>query len=104
MFFVFFIQAAEYDAADLFHPARLWMLTKDGRLWTIERILALLSGEMRAIILKHGLLRIISDCLVDSVSAIVAFARADKTHWTAPDCLNWFLYDFTVTIIISEPK
>lgn len=63
----------------------------------------LLPCEMRAIILKRGLLRIITNCAVDLVAAALAFARAGENDWTELDCLGWFFFDFTdVTTIYAQ--
>lgn len=104
MSFVYFIQDMDYGAADLFLPARLQALVKDGRLRVNEGVLVPLSGKMRADFLKRGLLRIICDCAVDPVAAILAFTRASGIDWAAPDCLKWSLYDFVdeITIYVLE--
>lgn len=47
------------------------------------------------------MLRIISDCEVDQVSAILAFTRAGQIDRTAPKSPDWFLYDFTAATLIS---
>lgn len=49
---------------------------------------------MKASILRQEILRIISDFVVDSESAILAFARAGADVWTAADCLCWFVHVF----------
>lgn len=54
--------------------------------------------------MKRELLRIISDCAVDPVSVILAFARAGETDWTPRCCPVWFLYDFADATIISVPE
>lgn len=63
-----------------------------------------LPSDMRANILKHELLHIIINCVVDLVAAILASARAGKIDWTIVDCLGWFLYDFVRATIISVPE
>lgn len=42
----------------------------------------------------------IIDCTVDSMSAVMAFARAGEVDWTAPDCFGCFLYAFADPAII----
>lgn len=63
-----------------------------------------LPCKMRATILKCVILRIISDCAIDLVAALSAFARAGKIDQTVPDCLAWFLNDFADATIISVPE
>lgn len=60
--------------------------------------------EMRANFLKRGLLQLISDCAADLAAGILAFARAGKIDWTAPDCVSWFFYSFADTAIFSVPE
>lgn len=59
---------------------------------------------MKASILKYDLLRTITDCLVNSVAAISVSARAYKIDWTAPDCMRWFIPDFTDGTNIFVPE
>lgn len=47
MWFVCFIQAAEYAMADFFISARFLALTDDGQLCANERVLVLLPSDMR---------------------------------------------------------
>lgn len=93
MFFVSVIQGAEYGTADLFLPARLRALSEDGSTRANEEALPPLPCKMRDGIVKRGLLRIISDCTVDLVPAILAIAHAGEidgphpTVWTGA-CLT----------------
>lgn len=85
-------------------PARLRVLAEDGRLRTNEEVLVPLSGNMRANVLKRGLVRLISDRAVDPVAKILAFARLVKMDWAAPDCVEWFPYEFTdsaITLVLE---
>lgn len=75
MFFACSIQAAEHGAVDLFLPACLLALITDGGERKNAGVFAPLHCERRAYFFKRGLLRIISDCVVDQVAAILAFAR-----------------------------
>lgn len=75
---VHFIQAAEYCAADLFLPACLRALAEVGRLCANEDVLVPGPNEMRVEVRRRGLLRAISDCMVDPVSAILVFASAGE--------------------------
>lgn len=68
--------------------ACLWALTDDCQLRANEGVLVPVSGEMRTDVQKHGLCRLISDCTVDPVSAILAFARAEEFDWAAPECVE----------------
>lgn len=88
MFFIFFVQLAEYCKTNLFLPARVRASTKNGRLRLSEGVLAQLPGEMRANVLKRGFLRIISDCAVNPVAAISSFARDGEIGWTVRDGLG----------------
>lgn len=97
---VCFIQAAGYDAADLFWPARLRTLVDDSRACEYKWVLAPHSGEMKTSILIRSLLRINSDCAIDAVVTIIAFARAGKIYLTVPDCLSWILYKLADATII----
>lgn len=72
------ILAVGYGTASLYQPARLWAMTGVGRLCVIVVVLALLPGKMRAIFIKRGIFHIIRDCMLDLLSAILAFARAGK--------------------------
>lgn len=76
MSFVCFIRTAKYGAADVFLPARLRALASNGRLWATEGVLVRLPRKMRANVLKRGTLRIIGNCAVDVVAAILDFARS----------------------------
>lgn len=53
-----------------------------------------LACKIGAKILKHRISHIVSDCAVDPVAAILAFARVGETGWRVPDCLCWILYVF----------
>lgn len=88
LFFDCFIQAAEYHVADSFMTARLWALTEDVRRCANERVPVLLPSKMRVDVLKRRLLRFISYCAVDQVSAILAFSHVDETDWAAPDSVG----------------
>lgn len=88
MSFVCFILAADYGIADLLLPARLRALTDGDRYCANERVLVPLSSTIRADVLKRGLPRLNSDCTVDLVAAIVAFARLSKIDWAALDCVE----------------
>lgn len=84
----------------MFLPTHLWVLAQDGCLRAKERVLVPLSNKMRAEVLNCGLLGFVSDCAVDPVAAILAFARAGKIDRTASDCVGWFLYDNADAVII----
>lgn len=100
VFFVCFSQTVEYGTDDLFLPARLQSTAKVCHARANIRVLASLPCKMRASNPKHGGLRIVSDCAVDPVSAIFAFARAGEIDGTPLDCLGWFPYDFADATII----
>lgn len=51
-------------------------------------MLAPLPCKIGAKVSKGEIIRTINDCEVDTVAAIFAFARAGKTGWAAPDCLD----------------
>lgn len=104
MSLVCFVQAAEYGVADLSMPALLRALTEYGRLRANEGVLVPLLGKMRAKILKRVLLRIISNYAVGLVAATLAFARAGKTDWKAPDCVGRYSYGFAYVAIIFVPE
>lgn len=73
---------------NLYMFARLRVLAEYDRLCANERFLVPLPRKMKANVLRRGLLCIISDYAVDPVATIPAFARCDKTDWTAPDCVG----------------
>lgn len=98
--FVCFIQAAKYDVADLFMPARLRALADNGHLRANEGALVLLPSELRVDVLKRRLLRLVISCSVDPVSAVLAFARFVENDRAAPDRVGWFLYDYKDAAII----
>lgn len=64
------------------------MLAAGARLSANEGVLVLLSNKMRANVLGRGLLRLIKDCAVYRVAAILAFARLDEIDCAAPDCVK----------------
>lgn len=76
----FFTQAAECGAADLFLPTRFRALAKDRCARANEEALASLPTKIRASILKGELLLILSYCVIDPVSIILAFSRAGETN------------------------
>lgn len=88
MSFVCFIQAAEIGVVDLSMPVSLWALNESGRLRANDGVLITLPTEMSANVLKRDLLRLICDCTVNPVSAILLFARARKISCVAPDCVG----------------
>lgn len=97
--------AAENGATDLFLPARLRVLTEDGRVRAIKRVLVQLPRNIEGNILKQGVLRNISICAVDLLAATLAFARAEEIDWIVSDCWSRFLYDFAdVTIILESER
>lgn len=88
----------------MFLPARFLALDENSRTYLKRDELAPLPCEVRANIHKRGLLRIISDCAVNLVSAMFAFARPGEIDWTAADCMQWFSCDLADTTIISVPN
>lgn len=74
--FVCFIQVSEYGVSNFFMPARLWALAEGGSVCLNEGVLVPLSRGMKANVIKRGLLRLISDCTVNPVSAFFALAGA----------------------------
>lgn len=56
---------------------------------------------MSAIILKHELLFIISDYLINLLAANLDFTRAEKTVLATRNWLGWFLYNFPDETVIS---
>lgn len=65
----------DYSVADLFNHARLRALTYDGQLGWREGVLVQLPSKMKADVLKSGLLRLIVDCTVDPVSAMLPLRK-----------------------------
>lgn len=59
-------------------PASLRALAEGGHLLTNKEVPVPLSNKMMADVLKRGLLHLFSDCKVDLVSAILAFASASE--------------------------
>lgn len=86
--FVCFIQPAGYGVADLFMPVPLQAITEGSRLRANDQVPLSPWSQMRANVLARGLSRLISDCAVDPVAAILAFAHLDEIDWTAPDCVD----------------
>lgn len=78
LFFVCFIQAAKYGAANLLPPAPLRALITNGGVRENKEVFAPLLFEMEETIFKDGLLRIISDYAVERVAVLLAFARASE--------------------------
>lgn len=85
-------------------PARLRTLPKGVRLRANEKDLVALSSKIRANVLKRELLRRFSDCVVDPMAAILAFARLSKIDWETHDCVRCHLYKVADAAIISVPK
>lgn len=85
-------------------PARHRAQLENGHLRTNERVLVPLPIEMRANILKRVLLHTTSDCAMDPVAAIIAFASAGEIDWTAPNFVGWFLYDSVDAATTSIPE
>lgn len=104
MFFVRFIQAAEYGAANLYLAARVRVSAEDADACEDEEVLVALPWKMTARICKLGPLRIISDYAIDLVATILDFARAGEIIWTAPDCLWLFLYNCADATATFVPK
>lgn len=102
--FVCFVQAAGYVVVHLFMPAYLRTSTKGDLLCANKNAFVPLLRKMRVDVHKRDLLRLISDCTVDPVSAILAFTRVGKIDWAAPDCVGRFLYDSKVVAIFSVPE
>lgn len=90
--------------AELFMSVCLRALTANGQLGANDGVLVPLTSKMKAEVLNHGLSRLISDCSVDTLSAIVAFARAGEVHRAAPDVFGLLLYDFADAAIIFVPE
>lgn len=74
IFSIFFVPAAEYGVAKIFMLARLRALKDNGQLRGNDGELVPLSSKMRAGVLKHRLLRFISDRTVGPVCAILSFS------------------------------
>lgn len=66
--------------------AWLWASTDNGHPRANEEVLVLLTHKMRVEFLKRGVLRLISDCTVDPVSAILVFALASEFDWAGLYC------------------
>lgn len=79
MSFVCFIRAAEFGVPDLFLPSRFRAVRAGGRLCANERVLIPPSSKIEAKIMELGLLKIISDCEVDLVLALLTFSRTSET-------------------------
>lgn len=73
LFLVWFSQAAEVGAADLFLRTRLRTMTENGRPRANERVLARLSWDVSANFLMCGLLGIISQGALDPAAVLLAF-------------------------------
>lgn len=101
MSLVYFIQSAESGKAEIFMPACLRVLTNDDQLRAYEKMLVSLPIETRTDVRKRVLLRLISACTVDLLSAVLAVARAGEFNWAASDSVGCFLYDFADVAIIS---
>lgn len=94
----------EYGVASLFAPACLWALAEVSRLRANEAILVLLLSERRLTALKRGLSRLMSDCVIDAVSAILAFALVGDNEWAAPVCVGWLLCNSKNVAIFFVPE
>lgn len=88
---VFFIRATEYAVPHLFLPACLLTLTDHGHLRANKRVFVPLPCKLRAIIVMPALLRILRDCAVDSVGAILVSARAGEIDCLVSDVMGWLL-------------
>lgn len=104
MSFVCVVYAAQYNVAELFIPARIQTLSEGGCLQANGGFLVRLPSEMRASTLKRGLLRLINDCTVAPLYAILDDLRAGESDWSAPNCIGWVTYDFKNRVIVSVPE
>lgn len=86
--FVYFIQAAEYGVANFRMAAHLWTLAEVGRLRANEEVPVPFPIKMRADVLKRGLSRRYSNCAVDLVAVVLAFAHAGKIGRIAFGCAD----------------
>lgn len=93
-----------YGVANLIWKSFVQALTDGGRLLAKEGVIVTIPCKLRANILKHVSLLISKDCMVDLVSAILAFAQDGEADWTVSDCLNWFLFDLAKATIMSAPE
>lgn len=59
---------------------------------------------MKVNILNFGLLRIIRNCAVDLVAAILSSACSGETDWIVSNCLGLFLYDLVNVTIVLVPE
>lgn len=64
------------------------------------------SCKMRASILKQVSLGLISNCEVDSVAALSAFAQASGFYWADPGALRWLLYEafLAMNVVVLEEE
>lgn len=99
-----FYSGRKYGVADLSMPARLQSLPEGSRLCASEGALPPLPSELRTEVLKCVFLRLICNCTVDPVSAILVFSRVGEINWATPDFIGWLLYAFKNTTIISVPE
>lgn len=104
MSFVRLIQATEYGVAKLFMPARRWTLIENGRLCANEGVSVPLPSKIRANILKRGITRVLNDCAVDLIAAILAFPRAGEIDRKAPNNVACFLYGIAKAVMFSAPE
>lgn len=66
--------------------------------------IAALQQAMRKKVLHRKILRIISDCDVDPVVALLAFARSGKVDWVIRNPVCLFSYDISDAVIVSVPE
>lgn len=88
MYFVCLIQAARLGISNLFLPIRLRALRDEGCLCANKRAVISFSRKMKANLMDHGLLEVLSDCEVDQGAALLAFALENEISWTDSEALG----------------
>lgn len=104
MSFICFPPVANRGVPDLFRPSRFRVLQDEGRLAAIKKVLIQLSRRMLASVMKGDLLKIISDCDVKPVAALLAFARAKGIDGKDLKALGRYFCYFAATMVVAVPE
>lgn len=104
MSFVCLIRTTAFGVSILFLPSQYGALRDEGHLRGNGKVLTPLSRKMKATILDRGLLTFIKNCAVDSVAALLAFARAHEMDWSNSEASGCHQYDFASAIIVAIPE
>lgn len=101
MLLVCLVWAAEFGVPGLFLPGKFRASRDEWRLRAIEKVFIPLSPKVKTKIMDWGLLPLITVCKVDSVPALLVYARLDEIDWSDSATSGCYVYDFTAGILFA---